>query len=112
MWIPSKRLKLALLVFSPATSRYSPAKVGRFIWNDDHQAHLYDGRPLTLEEFNPIAKHIFYQRRDEIETFDLPPYVQLIEETAAEPEPAAEAPARRIFKRKGDLIPIPDLQPA
>ncbi|MEI7532855.1 MAG: hypothetical protein WCK57_00665 [Verrucomicrobiae bacterium] len=100
------------LIILPKTSRYSPAKVGNFLWSDEHQAHLWDGRALDLEEFNRVSKDIFYDNRRKIEFFDLPPYVQLIDlvereevqETEARPVPGPSSSKPRL-KRK--LIPIP-----
>ena len=105
------------LIILPSTSRYSPAKVGNFLWNEEYQAHIYDGRPIAIEEFNRISKRIFFEHRDEIEDYDLPPYVQLIdvatvrEDVAPEQEQdLPELPAKRIFKRRSDLIAIPELK--
>ncbi len=97
------------LIILPKTSKYSPAKVGNFIWNEEHQAHLYHGRPLEMAEFNEISKRIFYLRRDEIANFDLPPYVQMVEE---KPESGNLRPEsiKPKLKRKTPLIPLPDLQ--
>jgi hypothetical protein len=94
------------LIILPKTSKYSPAKVGNFIWNEEFQAHLYHGRPLDMAEFNEISKRIFYLRRDEIANFDLPPYVQMVEEKTTSPT----GPRLPKLKRKTPLIPLPDLQ--
>lgn len=111
------------LIILPKTSRYSPSKVGDFRWNDEHQAHLWGGRALELEEFNTISKRIFYDRREEIANFDLPPYVQLVEDEQCsdvgvqcsakadlKTEPLKTENSPKILKRKkAPLVPIPDL---
>lgn len=98
------------LIILPKTSRYSPAKVGDFRWNDEHQAHLWGGRALEMEEFNSVSKRIFYERRDEIANFDLPPYVQMVEENPGELIPESTEKSPKILRRKkAPLVPIPDL---
>jgi hypothetical protein len=114
------------IIILPATSRYSPAKIGNFIFSEEFGAHIWGGRPLDMEEFNEISKRIFYSRRNEIEDFDLPPYVQLVsrpdhahnasrseaggessEILKAKPESNEARPPR--LKRKTPLIQIPEL---
>jgi hypothetical protein len=107
------------LIILPKTSRYSPSKVGNFLWSESHQAHLWGGRALEMDEFNKVSKQIFYLRMDEIANFDLPPYVQLVEEgkiARQDASPSTQdacAPSAKTLrpklKRKTALIPIPDL---
>ena len=33
----------------------SPRTAGPFVFNEEHGAHLYGGRPMTAEEFNAFA---------------------------------------------------------
>lgn len=99
------------LIILPKTSRYSPSKVGNFLWSESHQAHLWGGRALEMDEFNKVSKQIFYSRRDEIANFDLPPYVQLVQEKCEMGNAKCEIPEKPKpkLKRKTALIPIPDL---
>lgn len=104
------------LIILPKTSRYSPAKIGNFRWNDEYGFHLWDGRALEIEEFNRISKRIFFERREEIINFDLPPYVQLVEEKPESGKLKAETPEipkpktlRTELKRKTALLAIPGL---
>jgi hypothetical protein len=101
------------IIILPATSRYSPAKIGNFIFSEEFGAHIWGGRPLDMEEFNEISKRIFYSRRNEIEDFDLPPYVQMVEAKAESGKRKAETSeifeAKPKLKRKTPLIPIPEL---
>ena len=124
------------LIILPKTSRYSPAKVGNFVWNETFQAHLYNGRPLDMAEFNEISNRIFFARRHEIEHYDLPPYVQLVDiapefagpnagtpissTTTPPPQPESE-PAEvsslspslvRTRLKKRAPLPVPDLASA
>lgn len=94
--------KIKALIILPTGSRFSPARVGEFLFNSEHQAHIWAGRPLDMDEFNAISRRIFYERRDDIEVFDLPPYVQLVE------VPEDEQPAEEAQTSKGN----PVLQPA
>lgn len=96
------------LIILPKTSRYSPSKLGNFLWNDEHQAHLYGGKPLDMEEFNAISKRIFFERRDEIEDFDLPPYVQMIASPvkAKKVKPAGDLKSKLTTPAKSTKVPL------
>ena len=104
------------IIILPATSRYSPAKIGNFRFSEKHNAHIWDGRELEMDEFNEVAKRIFYLRRNEIEDFELPPYVQMVEDKAESEKLKEEISeileAKPKLKRKTPLIPIPELATA
>lgn len=65
------------IIVLPVTSRYSPAKIGDFIWTEQFGKHVFKGKSMALAEFNAASKMVF----DDVETglLDHQPYAQLVE---------------------------------
>jgi hypothetical protein len=43
------------IIFLKSTSRFAPAKQGDFLWSNEHNCHIWQGRELTIEEFNQVV---------------------------------------------------------
>ncbi|MDR1191262.1 MAG: hypothetical protein LBK60_06315 [Verrucomicrobiales bacterium] len=64
------------IIFLPGTSRFAPAKTGEYIWNEQHQKHIWQGRELDADEFNAVIDRLTMD-----EAMYVRPSVRLVRET-------------------------------
>ena len=81
---------MKLLVFLASQSRYSPPRVGQFVFNNDFGKWLYLGRPLTPKEFNEAAERLIDNQNKHVGRVT----VRVVDEPA-EPVAVLEAPPAR-----------------
>jgi len=74
-------------------------KVGEFEWSDEHQAHIWRGKELTIEEFNESAPQVLKKYLGK------PVFPKVIQHQ--------ESPAEQLKQKRGDhMRRIRQLSPA
>jgi hypothetical protein len=87
-----------ILLHFPKHGKYRPAKEGEFIYVPDlGERYVYEGRTLSVEEFNKLPPYIFEENR-----YSERPRIELV---AADPEPME-------VKAEAEPEPKPKPQPA
>jgi hypothetical protein len=85
------------IIFIPSLSRYAPACIySKFLWSDEHKAHIWEGRELSHQEFNEVADKVLLE-----EGYFIRPSVRLIAEKT---EPPSEA-MLRVVETPADSTP-------
>ncbi len=85
-----------------STNRRYGSRLGEFYWMDEHEAHVYLGRELSLEEFNNAWPLVARRYEDYLDSHPITPrLVEVMDQPEAEPEPEVEKPAaKKAAKRK------------
>jgi len=48
------------------------------LWSEEYQAHIYKGRPLSLDEFNEVSYRVCVEESDFHGLYEIHPYPKLV----------------------------------
>lgn len=88
----------AILILPNISRAQSSNKVGDFYWNEEHQAYIWQGRELSIDEFNQNAAKVINSNKDKFYSSVVPKIIEPAPETA--PLPPIEKKRRNLARAR------------